>query len=638
MNIRDVSIINYKSCRATHFSAKADECNVFIGLNDAGKSTLLRSIDLAFNKSQCSFNKEGNNKTDLSNSPLTSEEFSEFFINHNLPLLETYDNESIVIIVSLQISEIELEEIFNKELSNHLSWAIENLNDFQLHYCRTISISGTKTYLIQKCTNDLIDIFSQPATYLNQKIRELEISQDDITNSNNAGRFSNLEKIRAILSKSELEPIWIEYKSGKADDDVLPIVEYFDWNTSMDEISSIATSLMKDKINEHLQPIKDAANAAAHEVEVVINDEFSKLQETISSVAPEISAITSRVFFDVKERISDIMVEKIDSDSLIHLENQGDGVKRKIWFSLIKSKASKHDVQDFNRYIWAFDEPETHLHPAAQRDFFDILKKLSLGNVQTFLGTHSTIFIDKASTSSISSVSKDENGYSVLSKCDDVESIYDALGVKNSDFLFYDKFLIVEGDTEQFLIPALYRIYTDRSIIDDNIQIINIGGKDRWRVAKTLLNKIMTDFKKNDSCTILLFDKDMSHSMDAVDITEKVFFVGKQDIEDSISSSVWTQIVNVFYEEHNFAVDEQFIEMVNEKVIEGKDVPSNNKFFKLLESELRKKWLADFNEETPFIKLPSKGKESADFILTSIDSQEKIPKGITDAFDEIQTI
>lgn len=638
MNIKNLSIINYKSCRSAHFVAKPDECNVFIGLNDAGKSTLLKSLDLAFNKSQCSFNKEGNNKTDLSNSPLTAEELSEFMTIHNLPIISEYDEKSIVIIISLQISPIELEEIYTKELSNHLSWAIENLDNYELHYCRTISEDGIKTYLVQKCNLEYIDILTQTATYLTQTIRNLEITSDEITNANNAGRFSNLEKIRAILSKVEVEPIWIEYKNGKSDDDILPIVEYFDWNTSMDEISSIATSLMKDKIDEHLQPIKDAANLAAQEVEVVVNDEFSKLQETIFSVAPEISAITSKVFFDVKERISDIMVVKIDSDSLIHLENQGDGIKRKIWFSLIKSKASKNDTQDFTRYIWAFDEAETHLHPAAQRDFFDILKSLSIGNVQTFLGTHSTIFIDKSASSNIASVSKDENGYSILSKCEDVESIYDSLGVKNSDFLFFDKFLIVEGDTEQFLIPTLYKIYTGKSIIDDNIQIINIGGKDRWREAKQLLSKIMSDFKKSDSCTIILFDNDMSHSMDAVDITDKVFFVGKQDIEDSISSAVWVDIINTFYEDHNFAVEQQFIEMVQEKVVAGKDVQSNNKFFKLLESELRKKWVDDFDDETPFIKLPSKGKESADFILAAITTTDKIPVRITEAFDKLNTL
>ena len=205
---------------------------------------------------------------------------------------------------------------------------------------------------------------------------------------------------------------------------------------------------MKDEIEVHLKPVKTQANESAKKAEKAINEKFGEISKIIKEVAKDVESINSKVYFDVREKISDIMVTKTFSDGPIHLENQGEGLKRQIWFSLIKAKADT-TTDSLNKFIWAFDEPETHLYPRAQREFFDTLNKISKGNVQTLISTHSTIFIDKSNLDKINSVIQEEGGYSTINSCEDVEAIHSSLNVKNSDFLFHDKFLIVEGDTEQ---------------------------------------------------------------------------------------------------------------------------------------------------------------------------------------------
>src|SRR5690606_19547395 len=299
-----------------------------------------------------------------------------------------------------------------------------------------------------------------------------------------------------------------------------------------------------------------------------------------------------------------------------------------------KAKAESSEQSGIKKHIWAFDEPETHLYPGAQREFFDILKGLSRGNVQTLISTHSTIFIDKANTNDILNTYKLDSGYTNLSTCGDVESIFESLKVKNSDFLFHDKFLIVEGDTEQYLIPALYKIYTGRTFIEDNIQLINIEGKDKWRLNKGILKEITQGFNKIENSMILLFDNDMSFEMDDIDKTENVFFVGRQDIEDSIAVNLWTEIVNQFYD-GSFTIDENFIQAVFDSIPEGKGVQSNKKFFKKLSSSLRKKWIDEGKSVDEFNSIPEKGKESADFILRVVNHQDHIPVKIKEAFDKL---
>lgn len=634
MYLDSVAIFNYKSCRKLHFQLKPNNTNNFIGLNDSGKSSILKATEFLFNKPSCSFNKEGNNKSDLSNSTLTNEDFDAFFIENNIPTVENYSNSSIYVLGCLKFSENEIDEVLSLELTTSLGWAIENLYNESIWLLRKIDVNTTTSYLLLPSEKEHTHIFSATAAVLNGLRKELNITPEDISNANAAGRFSNLEIIRAINSKLKLENLWIEYKSGKNDAEVFPVYEYFDWNCSMDEINAIAASLMKDKINEFILPIKATAIQEAEKAEEAINQEFSSLKDTIASVAPEIEAITTKIHFDVKEKVSDIMVKKLQSDGLIHLDNQGEGLKRKIWFSLIKAKSERLGTNPFKKYIWAFDEPETHLYPGAQRDFFDILKKLSLGNVQTLISTHSTIFIDKAKTNDIYNVFKDLNGYTCFSYCEDIESIFESLKVKNSDFLFHDKFLIVEGDTEQFLIPKLYEIYTGRTFIEDNIQLINIEGKDKWKINKGVLKAITEGFKKIDDAMILLFDNDMSYQLDAVDKTENVFFVGNQDIEDSIDSEVWVEIINHFYN-GVFKIDLNFVKQIKDSIPSGAGVQSNKKFFKKLEASLRAKWIEEGNDIDELILIPSKGTDSADFILEKLTQAKFIPDQIRLAFDKL---
>ena len=110
MLLEEIIIVNYKSCRLVDFKLKANNPNIFIGLNDCGKSTVLKGIELFFNKVNCSFNQEGNNKSDLSNSALNNAEFNSIFQDRNLPLLERYDSQSIYVIGKLKITEDELDD------------------------------------------------------------------------------------------------------------------------------------------------------------------------------------------------------------------------------------------------------------------------------------------------------------------------------------------------------------------------------------------------------------------------------------------------------------------------------------------------------------------------------------------------
>lgn len=612
MHLERLIIFNYRSCQSLDIHLSDVNPNIFIGLNDSGKSTVLQAVDLLLgDKPMYNFASEGNYKSDLSNSPINSKVINNTLQLNALPPVNI-DGNSTIVIGKLKYDNVEAENFPDINLTTPLQWSIECNEDKVLWITKSFYNNRIQGYLLASETEVPLSLWNANQTEINKKIKEAGVSAEDIQNENGKGRFSNFEKIRAIYGKYECELKWIEYKFGKSDRDIFPSFSLFDWKTSLDEIVATANAIMQGEIKSHIEPIKKEAIISAQKAEEAINKKFGEISSIIQEVAKDVVGISSKVYFDVKEKISDIMVTKTFSDGPIHLENQGEGLKRQIWFSLVKAKASAAN-NGSNKFIWAFDEPETHLYPGAQREFFDILGAISIGNVQTLISTHSTIFIDKSNLNKINSV-RQNTGYTEINYCKDIESIFSSLNVKNSDFLFHDKFLVVEGDTEHYLIPKLYELYKGRTLVTDNIQLLNIQGKNKWIVNKQIIDKVLGDFKKSDEHVIYLFDNDMSFEIGKSAISENMFFVGEQDIEDSISDEIWLTLLNGYYQGvFEFSLKE--VRDWKNSIFKGAKCNNNEKFYSIVKSGIKEKCKSEKIDYDTLKRLPSKGADSAEFLI-----------------------
>jgi len=634
MWLSELIVVNYRSVKKLRVTFNPDQPKVFIGLNDCGKSTILHALDLLLgDKPKYNSKSDGSNKCDLSNTTLPIGELVELLAELKLPNIE-YTGVETFLVGKLCFSDEELKSFESKTLSSTLMWTLENANDNIIWIIKVFKNSNSSMYLKVKDSEDHLEVWNAKATDLKSTIKENNVSDDDIKNENGKGRYSNFEQLRAVYNKRNLIDCWIEYKYAKSDKEIFPIFKYYDWNCSFEDINSLANTIMHEHIQIHLKPIKESAIIAAKEAEQIVNVEFSKLSEEIRKVAKGVTNIKSKIHFDVSESISDIMVNKDYADEDIHLELQGEGLKRQIWFSLIKAKAERTEVKIYKQFIWAFDEPETHLYPGAQRELFDIVKKLSTGNVQTIISTHSTIFIDRSKISDIYRVELNQS-YSEVSNCSDIDDIHNSLSVRNSDFLFYDKFLIVEGDTEQFLIPKLYELYFQRTLVGDNIQMINIKGKDNWLFSKGIIDKMMSGFKKNEQNIVYLFDNDMRYEIGQNAITNNMFFVGIQDIEDAIENKIWAEIIFERSNEIVFYNEDQVFELKNRIPTERKG-DKHEKFYKLLQKEIKAKFVEVSIDDHSYDILPSKGSELAEMLLNHITSKNQVPEKIQHAFDKLQ--
>jgi putative ATP-dependent endonuclease of OLD family len=310
-----------------------------------------------------------------------------------------------------------------------------------------------------------LTLFDKTHAVLSGIKNEIGIPNTEINNENRTGRFTKSEIFRAIYGRKKLEDTWALYNPIPFRD-FFPDYQYLDWNVSMDQLQDVARSAIQTKIGEHFATTVEFANQRAREAQAIVDEALAEFTDKFAIDLPNIEAFKSTINFSVESRLTEILINKANTHGDIHLDSQGDGIKRQIWFALIKwSALSSLEAEATNKkFIWCFDEPETHLYPKAQRELFQLIKEVSKKNIQTLISTHSTVFIDRANFSNILRFEL-EDGFSKSSSCAAVADIHEALQIRNSDFLFYDRFVVVEGSTEEILFPHLFKLYANESLI-----------------------------------------------------------------------------------------------------------------------------------------------------------------------------
>jgi predicted ATP-dependent endonuclease of OLD family len=634
MYIDFIQVFNFCSLQNVLIELHKDDPNIFIGINDCGKTSILKCLELLLSeKPKFNFLSDTHAKSDISNSRISIEDFNNYLSTHNLAPLP-YDTKQSIIIAKFKVEADDISDENQSTISNHLLWSIENNTDyFILARIFDEKSNSVKDYLLTlDKTSEPINLFNVKQPAITKLRKELVIPDEEIQNVNNEGRYSNLEIIRAIYRRYETKYYWVEYGSFKKDKSIFPSFRYIDWNITLDDLNEFTNEILTNNISTFLADSKNFANEKATLAQINVNSELERFTNEFTGDLPSVERLKANIKFEVKSTITDILVNKINADGDIHLETQGEGLKKQIWFALIKWKSLREVGENQGKkFIWCFDEPENHLYPRAQRSFFEIIQNLSTSNVQTLISTHSTIFIDRAKFDIIKQVDL-RTGYSFITSCTSVSDIYNSLSLKNSDFLFFDKFLVYEGDTEEILFPFLYKLKYGSTLFEDGIQTINLGGKDKLRQNKLTLQQILKDFGKGLDTIVFILDSDAKNALDDKEKEGcKMYFVGKQDIEDSIGSDVWYNLIsNSFGEVCSITIEE--IEAIKSSIVRDEVINSNQKFYPKLKSALRSKIQNPDDFHVIEDHLPSKGKSSGKVLVDFIENINQIDSNVHEAF------
>jgi len=173
------------------------------------------------------------------------------------------------------------------------------------------------------------------------------------------------------------------------------------------------------------------------------------------------------------------------SSNTFSMEYHGMGTRS--WASMLTVKAftdlmaAKHEKEAKPFFpILATEEPEAHLHPNAQKTLY---RQLAESKGQVIVSTHSPYLAGMSDVTQVRSLRRDSTGiianklsYNISEN--DKKILAREITIKRGEILFSRALILCEGITEEQVLPAMFEMYTNKSIYNLGISCISVGGKN----------------------------------------------------------------------------------------------------------------------------------------------------------------
>lgn len=515
MFLKYLQIVNFKNLRATKFDFSKG-ANTIIGENDSGKSNAMTALRILLDDSYY-----------YSTKRLKESDFAD----------SLGDWKGHWIIISAYFDEISSVEKAN-EICRDIIPEKEN-EDFLKSYIRCESFNyGTVTLFIRPQKNIRKKLFnaSTPEEFdeIRKKIKLLDYEFSYTSRSQ--VDFTNIDEYKKIVGDLDAH----QCTDPEDDDasligskvDILEIWKYISLEF-VDALRDVETELRKPK-----NPIRRIVDTIKNDISKVDSDEIkSKIQDVNKKISgvEQISNIGNQINGKLNEMIGtvyspDVSLQSQMKDDIAVLSKYltmspankqdidllGLGHLNMLYIALMLVEFEVNRNQELMN-IMIIEEPEAHIHTHIQKTLFDNLS-VSKDYTQVLMTTHSTHLSEVAEIDKInilktcenmSEVMRPSNGLNAfglkefnlkdvtLTQC--LERYLDA---KRSVLLFSKGIILVEGDGEEILIPALMKKTMGVSLDELGIGLINVGSVAFENIA------CIFDTKRLKRCCAIITDLD----------------------------------------------------------------------------------------------------------------------------------
>lgn len=255
-------------------------------------------------------------------------------------------------------------------------------------------------------------------------------------------------------------------------------------NTLLNKVLTVQTENKIDDIKRTLLDLKELINKK--------DSVFSSIKKDIEDFLKKVSIEDpkSKITFNfIGVESSDILkkISLIYGTNPIDIERNGLGRNNLLYISLLLShlmqQVEKEEKKVFFRLI-GIEEPEAHLHPHLQVHLSRNIDSESSDERQIIITSHSTHITSQLSLDDTIVLYHDENENKIKpyylfknipKKSKNYLSKY--LDATKSTLFFARKVILVEGISEQLMIPELFKLKTNEvSIEQKEITLINVNG------------------------------------------------------------------------------------------------------------------------------------------------------------------
>jgi predicted ATP-dependent endonuclease of OLD family len=218
------------------------------------------------------------------------------------------------------------------------------------------------------------------------------------------------------------------------------------------------------------------------------------------------------------------------------IEDKGHGLQRSMVFTILRAYSMlvsqrDEDGTDSKSTIFGFEEPEIYQHPQSQRTLLSVFRDLSDNGDQVIYTTHSSHFVSVGHFDEVCIMRKVETDGTICTKpkqlsmdgmLEDLRQRHgidgSAEGIRNQyanvfdveigEGFFADKVVLVEGRSEKYILPVYARLL-DYDLDRANVAVVRAGGKGA-------LDRLLRIFSGLRIPTYLIFDGDKSNNDNSV--------------------------------------------------------------------------------------------------------------------------
>ena len=513
MIISDISVTNFKGLK--NINVPLSEFSCIIGENNAGKSTFMQALLLFLKGNKLS------------------------------PNDDYYDNSKDVLITVefSNISEDELESLgegHRDKLKKYIS------KDGKLILARRYGDDGKSSLRnvgyfpkLQKFTKEKID-----ETFKGKKGKEifdtLQTFYHEVdTNGKNISTQANAKELideyieQMPLSEKELKDIALESGFDNTITAFFPEPIYIpavkdlsdDMKTKEGATFGKLLNILLDVIEEDLQEekvlfenLRKRLNRLYDEAGNIISDDrIDKIKTVEETIQKNLNETFKNVSIElqipqpeIKTILSSASVVA-DDGVKSSVTNKGDGFKRAITFSILRSYVELAYSQDWqkedskkkntDKFLFLFEEPELYLHPKAQNILFEALALIAQKH-QMLVTTHSPLFFAPDTTSTFIKIKKVVDDAKPYAKAMSIN--LDTIGEKDkfqlisfetsNQAFFSNKIVLVEGDSELIVLPHIAKLLNQKYDFKNNsISLVKINGKGSFKRYKEFFEKFDID-------------------------------------------------------------------------------------------------------------------------------------------------
>jgi hypothetical protein len=192
------------------------------------------------------------------------------------------------------------------------------------------------------------------------------------------------------------------------------------------------------------------------------------------------------------------------SGASIPLENRGMGIRRLVMVSFLRYLAEKTATGSAGSRstIFGIEEPETSLHPSAQRNLIESFRVLRNAGNQIIMSSHSPVFVAEARHDNVVLVRREAAETTTKWGNElDAEVIVDELGIEPRDQLgSFNACVFVEGIGDEVFYSHIAKKFKDAKLVESDfaeshIGFLPVGGNNlRFFVDRMHMKKINRRF------------------------------------------------------------------------------------------------------------------------------------------------